>query len=211
MITKELGKQDYEHVWQDMKTFTHSRDKHTSDEVWLVEHQPVFTQGQAGKPEHVLCPGKIPIVKSDRGGQVTYHGPGQIVIYPLLDIKRLKIGVRDLVNALENATIELLRSLNIKSNAKPDAPGVYVDDEKIASLGLRVRKGYSFHGIAINVDMDLEPFNRINPCGFAQLKMTQIRDHFELHNEDTFSIGNKFVAYFEQQLVLLRDRALNEQ
>lgn len=171
---KKLSRQDYQSVWDKMKAFTLSRDKNTPDEIWAVEHPPVFTQGQAGRPEHVLNPGSIPIVQTDRGGQVTYHGPGQAVIYVLVDLRRLKIGIRQFVTLLENATINLLAEYGITARARADAPGVYVEDEKICSIGLRVRRGCTYHGIALNVAMDLEPFARINPCGFRNLTMTQI-------------------------------------
>ncbi|WP_423811152.1 lipoyl(octanoyl) transferase LipB [Providencia stuartii] len=159
-----------------MHQFTENRDKDTPDELWLVEHPRVFTQGQAGKAEHVLAPGDIPVIQSDRGGQVTYHGPGQQVMYVMLDLKRNKLGVRDLVTALENTVVKTLAHYHIDAYPRPDAPGVYVNSDKICSLGLRIRKGCSFHGLALNINMDLEPFNRINPCGYAQLKMTQLRD-----------------------------------
>lgn len=172
----KLGRQDYASCWQAMSEFTNQRTPETLDQLWLVEHSPVFTQGQAGKAEHVLFPGDIPVVQTDRGGQITYHGPGQLVAYPLLDLRRLKIGVRELVTALEQTIISTLARYGIDSAAKPDAPGVYVDGAKIASLGLRVRRGCSFHGLALNIDMDLSPFGRINPCGYQGLAMTQIRD-----------------------------------
>ncbi|MFY0701611.1 MAG: lipoyl(octanoyl) transferase LipB, partial [Bermanella sp.] len=159
------GEQAYEPVWQAMKAFTESRDEHTQDEVWILEHQKVFTQGQAGKPEHLLFTGDIPVVQADRGGQVTYHGPGQITAYLMADLKRLDLGPRTLVDAIENSLVTLLDQYDIQAYPKADAPGVYVGQSKIASLGLRIRKGYSFHGLALNVDMDLEPFQRINPCG----------------------------------------------
>lgn len=159
-----------------MTDFTNQRTAETQDQLWLVEHPPVFTQGQAGKAEHLLFPGEIPVVQTDRGGQVTYHGPGQLVAYPLLDLKRLKIGVRDLVTHIEQTIIATLTHFQIASAAKPDAPGVYVDGKKIASLGLRVRRGCSFHGLALNVGMDLSPFLQINPCGYEGLAMTQIKD-----------------------------------
>lgn len=173
---RELGLVDYLPAWHAMQEFTNSRDAQTGDEVWLLEHSPVFTQGQAGKAEHLLLPGNIPVVQADRGGQVTYHGPGQLVGYLLLDVRRLDFGVRELVNRIERSLIDLLASYGVEAAAKPDAPGVYVDGAKIASLGLRIRNGRSFHGLALNVDMDLEPFGRINPCGYAGLKMTQLRD-----------------------------------
>ncbi len=159
-----------------MRAFTDARNAETRDEIWFVEHPPVFTQGQAGKAEHVLAPGDIPVVQSDRGGQVTYHGPGQIVVYFMLDLQRLGYGIRSLVTRLENALVATLAGLGIQAAANPDAPGVYVNGAKIASLGLRVRKSCTYHGIALNVDMDLEPFSRINPCGYSALRMTQIRE-----------------------------------
>ncbi|MGX4746409.1 lipoyl(octanoyl) transferase LipB [Providencia rettgeri] len=159
-----------------MHQFTEDRTENTCDEVWLVEHPRVFTQGQAGKAEHVLAPGDIPVIQSDRGGQVTYHGPGQQVMYVMLDLKRNKIGVRELVTALENTVVNTLAHFNIAAYPRPDAPGVYVNGDKICSLGLRIRQGCSFHGLALNIDMDLEPFNRINPCGYSELKMTQVSD-----------------------------------
>jgi lipoyl(octanoyl) transferase len=160
-----------------MHDFTDNRDEDTVDEVWLVEHNPVFTQGQTGKTEHLLNTGDIPVVQSDRGGQVTYHGPGQIVAYFLLNLKRRKLGVRDLVTHIENLVINTLSRYGINSSAKPDAPGVYVEDRKICSLGLRIRKGCSFHGLALNVkNMDLTPFLRINPCGYQGMEMVQLND-----------------------------------
>lgn len=173
---RDLGLVDYEPTWQAMQRFTSERGPDTVDEVWLVQHPPVFTQGQSGKPEHLLLPGDIPVVQVDRGGQVTYHGPGQLVAYLLLDVRRLGFGVRELVSRIEASIIALLASFGVEAAAKPEAPGVYVDGAKIASLGLRIRNGRSFHGLALNVDMDLEPFRRINPCGYAGLAMTQLRD-----------------------------------
>jgi len=171
-----LGQQDYQTSWQAMTEFTNQRTPETTDQLWLVEHPPVFTQGQAGKAEHLLFPGDIPVVQSDRGGQVTYHGPGQLVAYPLLDLRRLKIGVRELVTSIEQTIVATLAHYSIEAAAKPDAPGVYVNGDKIASLGLRVRRGCSFHGLALNVAMDLSPFQRINPCGYQGLAMTQMKD-----------------------------------
>ncbi len=173
---RELGQVDYQPTWHAMQRFTDSRGADTPDEIWLLEHSPVFTQGQAGKAEHVLFPGDIPVVQVDRGGQVTYHGPGQLVAYLLLDVRRSGIGVRELVSRMERSLIDLLASYGVSANAKPDAPGVYVDGAKIASLGLRIRNGRSFHGLALNVDMDLQPFQRINPCGYAGMAMTQLAD-----------------------------------
>lgn len=176
LVVKNLGRQDYEPVWKAMHTFTDERDENSCDEVWLVEHNPVFTQGQAGKEEHVLAAGDIPVIKSDRGGQVTYHGPGQLVAYVLINLRRKKIGVRELVTHIENTVINTLSQFTIESAARPDAPGVYVDNKKICSLGLRIRKGCSFHGLALNVNMDLSPFLRINPCGYAGMEMIQLHD-----------------------------------
>lgn len=173
---RELGQVDYQPTWHAMQRFTDTRGVDTPDEIWLLEHSPVFTQGQAGKAEHVLFPGDIPVVQVDRGGQVTYHGPGQLVAYLLLDVRRSGIGVRELVSRIERSLIDLLASYGVNASAKPDAPGVYVDGAKIASLGLRIRNGRSFHGLALNVDMDLQPFQRINPCGYAGMAMTQLAD-----------------------------------
>jgi lipoyl(octanoyl) transferase len=174
---RDLGLVAYEPAWHAMQRFTNERGRDVGDEVWLVQHPPVFTQGQAGKAEHLLLPGTIPVVQVDRGGQVTYHGPGQLVAYLMLDVRRLGFGVRDLVSRIEGSLIALLASYGVTAVAKAEAPGVYVDGAKIASLGLRIRNGCSFHGLALNVDMDLEPFRRINPCGYAGLAMTQLRDH----------------------------------
>ena len=174
---RELGLQAYEPVWHAMQDFTNQRTADTADELWLVQHPPVFTQGQAGKAEHLLLPGDIPVVQVDRGGQVTYHGPGQLVAYPLVDVRRLGLGVRELVSRIEQSLIDLLASYGVRAEARADAPGVYVNGAKIASLGLRIRHGRSFHGLALNVDMDLQPFQRINPCGYAGLAMTQLTDH----------------------------------
>ena len=176
MVIRQLNSTDYSLVWQAMKDFTDNRDNNTQDELWLVEHPPVFTQGQAGKEEHLLMPGDIPVVQVDRGGQVTYHGPGQQVIYFMINLRRKKIGVRQLVTLIENSIVAALADYNVAAYAKPDAPGVYVDEKKVASLGLRVRKGCSFHGLALNVNMDLSPFLRINPCGYAGLEMVQTAD-----------------------------------
>lgn len=174
VIIRKLGQQNYAHCWQAMRSFTDQRTEQTPDEIWLLQHDPVFTQGQNGKPEHILNAGNIPIIQTDRGGQVTYHGPGQLVIYPLVDLKRKKLNVREIVTILEKSVIELLAHYNIKAAAKCDAPGVYIAGKKICSVGLRIRRGNSYHGLALNVAMDLEPFSRINPCGFTQLEMTQI-------------------------------------
>lgn len=173
---RELGRQPYEPVWRAMQRYTDARDEATADELWLVEHDPVFTLGQAGKPEHVLAPGDIPVVHVDRGGQVTYHGPGQIVAYPLFDLKRMKIGVRDYVCRIEQAIIDTVAEWNIHAERKDGAPGVYVAGAKIGALGIRVRRGCSFHGLAFNIAMDLEPFHRINPCGYQGLQVVALRD-----------------------------------
>ena len=174
LLVRQLGLRDWQPVSDAMHQFTDQRDPHTADEIWLVEHHPVFTQGQAGKAEHLLMPSDIPVVQSDRGGQVTYHGPGQQIMYVLIDVKRRKMGVRELVTALEETVISTLADYDIAARARADAPGVYVGDDKICSLGLRIRKGCSFHGLALNVAMDLAPFLRINPCGYAGMQMTQL-------------------------------------
>lgn len=171
-----LGEIDYRQAWQAMMDFTHQRTAASDDEIWLLEHPPVFTQGQAGKAEHLLFPGDIPVVQSDRGGQVTYHGPGQLIAYPLLDLRRLGIGVRDLVTIIEQTVVALLENYGVSARPRSDAPGVYVDEAKIASLGLRVRKGCSFHGVSLNLTLDLAPFSRINPCGYQGLRMTRLAD-----------------------------------
>jgi len=176
LVIRQLNTMDYSQVWHAMKNFTDNRDDSVADELWLVEHPAVFTQGQAGKAEHLLVPGDIEVVKVDRGGQVTYHGPGQQVIYFMINLRRKKLGVRQLVTLIENSIVSALADYNITAYPKADAPGVYVDEKKIASLGLRVRKGCSFHGLAINVNMDLSPFLRINPCGYAGLEMVQTAD-----------------------------------
>lgn len=173
---RHLGRQPYQPVWQAMQQFTDERDDTTVDELWVLEHDPVFTQGQAGKAEHILLPGDIPVVQVDRGGQVTYHGPGQLVVYFLLDIRRRKLGVRHLVTAIEDSIVATMAQYDISAAARPDAPGVYVDGAKLCSLGLRIRKGCSFHGLALNVKMDLSPFARINPCGYAGMQMVQSAD-----------------------------------
>ena len=173
---RHLGEVDYHETWQKMQDFTNSRQQDAADEFWFLQHPPVYTLGKNGKAEHVLNPADIPVINSDRGGQVTYHGPGQIVVYTLLDLNRLNIGVRQLVTLLEQGIIDLLAAYGVDSSARRDAPGVYVNDAKIAALGLRVRKGCSFHGLALNVDMDLEPFSRINPCGYEGLEVTQLKN-----------------------------------
>jgi lipoyl(octanoyl) transferase len=171
-----LGLRDYQRTWRAMRRFTDERGADTADALWLVEHPPVFTLGQAGRPEHVLNPGDIPVLQSDRGGQVTYHGPGQIIAYLMLDLRRAGVGVKRLVHLLEQAVVDVLAEHGIAAAARADAPGVYVGAAKIASIGLRVRHGCSYHGIALNVDLDLQPFQRINPCGYAGLQVTRLVD-----------------------------------
>ncbi len=176
MITiRDLGRQTYEPLWRAMQSFTDERDEDTPDEIWFCEHEPVFTLGINSAAEHLLAPGDIPVVQIDRGGQVTYHGPGLLMIYPLIDLRRAGIGVRDLVTALERSVVDLAAEYGIVAVVRPDAPGVYVDGRKLASVGLRIRRGCSFHGMALNVDADLEPFSRINPCGFSDLEMTDLQ------------------------------------
>lgn len=176
MRVRQLGLEDYEPVWRRMTAFTDQRDDSTEDEIWLVQHPPVFTLGQAGRREHLLDPGDIPVISCDRGGQVTYHGPGQLVIYPLLNLHRLRIGVRAMVELIEESLIVTLQHFGIEAQRKAGAPGVYVGEAKIAALGLRIRRGCSFHGLSLNVDMDMEPFQRINPCGYAGMPVTQMHD-----------------------------------
>ncbi|MCH8499194.1 MAG: lipoyl(octanoyl) transferase LipB [Marinobacter sp.] len=176
LVIRHLGQQAYEPVWHAMQAFTDERTETTPDELWCLEHPPVFTQGQAGKAEHILAAGDIPVVQVDRGGQVTYHGPGQLVIYPLLDLNRNGLGVRTLVDLIEQAIVDVLASYQVTAAPRRDAPGVYVKEAKIASLGLRVRRGRSFHGLALNINMDLAPFQRINPCGYAGMAMCQLAD-----------------------------------
>jgi len=171
-----LGLAEYELIWQAMKQFTAVRNSNTRDEIWLLQHTPVYTQGLAGKPEHLLRANDIPVIKIDRGGQITYHGPGQIIAYLLLDLRRWKLNVRELVRLMEQAVINLLAQYSIEAHGSDDAPGVYVDDAKIASLGLKIKNGCCYHGLAFNVDMDLTPFSFINPCGYAGLRVTQARD-----------------------------------
>ncbi len=174
MKTRYLGRQEYVPLWHAMQKFTDERDESTPDEIWFCEHPPVFTMGLNASREHLLAPGDIPVVQIDRGGQVTYHGPGQLMVYPLIDIRRANIGVRTLVTALEQSVVDLAADYAVEAEARPDAPGVYVDGDKLASVGLRIRRGASFHGMALNVDTDLEPFSRINPCGYTELEMTDL-------------------------------------
>ncbi|HZF24627.1 MAG TPA: lipoyl(octanoyl) transferase LipB [Steroidobacteraceae bacterium] len=175
-VVRRLGLVEYEPTWRAMQRFTDSRDAATRDEIWFLEHPPVFTLGLNGRREHVLAPAGIPVVHVDRGGQVTYHGPGQLVVYPLVDLKRARLGIRDLVTCLEASVIELCGELGVEAAARRDAPGVYVGARKLASIGLRVRRGASFHGLALNVSNDVEPFTRINPCGYAGLEVARLAD-----------------------------------
>lgn len=175
LVIRRLGRTDYVPVWEAMRHFTDCRDAGCADEIWFTEHSPVYTLGLNASPEHLISPGAIPVVDVDRGGQVTYHGPGQLLIYPLIDLRRGGLGVRDVVTALEQAVIDLLGHYGVTATCRRDAPGVYVDERKIASVGLRIRRGCSYHGMALNVNMDLEPFSRINPCGFAGLEVTDLR------------------------------------
>ena len=198
LIVRHLGLQEYEPVWQAMQQFTDERDKNTEDEIWLVQHPRVFTLGKAGKQEHLLNTGDIPVVKVDRGGQVTYHAPGQLVAYILLDLNRLNIGVRELVTRLEASIINVLSEYGITAESRRDAPGVYVEGRKIAALGLRVRRGFCFHGMALNVDMDLEPFARINPCGYEGLEITQITDLVD--DVDFDVVGQQLLSHLKKQL-----------
>ena len=195
---RQLGLQDYQSVWQKMQQFTDNRDAQTTDEIWLVEHPPVFTQGQAGKPEHLLQRSDIPVVQSDRGGQITYHGPGQQIMYVLIDVKRhAELNVRQLVTALEQSVVRTLADYGIAAYAKPDAPGVYIEGKKICSLGLRIRKGCSFHGLAFNIQMDLAPFHYINPCGYAGLEMCQLADFISAEEAVCSKVSPKLIKHFE--------------
>jgi lipoyl(octanoyl) transferase len=175
IVVRSLGRRDYEPLWRAMQSFTNERADDTPDEIWFTEHPPVFTLGLNASREHLLAPGDIPVVQADRGGQVTYHGPGQLMIYPLIDLKRSKLGVRELVTALEQSIVDLAAQEGVSAIARKDAPGVYVDGRKIASVGLRIRRGASYHGMALNIEVDLEPFSRINPCGFDDLEVTDLR------------------------------------
>ncbi len=194
MKTIFRGRQEYVPLWREMQAFTDARDEKTPDEIWFVEHPPVFTMGLNASEEHLLAPGDIPVVQIDRGGQVTFHGPGQLMIYPLIDIRRSNIGVRNLVTALEQSVVDLAKDYDVEAEARADAPGVYVDGDKLASVGLRIRRGSSFHGMALNVDVDLEPFTRINPCGYAELQMTDL--HRLGIDLDLESAADKFLPHF---------------
>ena len=200
MKTRFRGREDYVPLWHEMQNFTDTRDENTPDEIWFCEHPPVFTLGLNAAKEHLLAPGDIPVVQIDRGGQVTFHGPGQLMIYPLIDIRRANIGVRRLVTALEQSVVDLVADYQIEAAARADAPGVYVEDKKLASVGLRIRRGASFHGMALNVDVDLEPFSRINPCGYKELEMTDLhRLGARLQLEET---SQKILPHFLQHLGL---------
>lgn len=185
LVIRQLGVQPYEPVWRAMQQFTETRGEDTADELWVLQHPAVFTQGQAGKAEHLLAPGDIPVIQIDRGGQVTYHGPGQLVIYLLVNVRRAAVGVRELVSLIEAAIIDTLASFKVTAEARADAPGVYVGDAKIAQLGLRIRHGCSYHGLSLNVAMDLSPFSRINPCGYAGLAVTQLIDLVDEDDESS--------------------------
>ncbi|MBC3946817.1 lipoyl(octanoyl) transferase LipB [Erwinia persicina] len=200
LIVRQLGIQPVAPISLAMHQFTDQRNDETPDEIWLVEHLPVFTQGQAGKSEHLLMPGDIPVMQSDRGGQVTYHGPGQQVMYVMVNLKRRKVGVRQLVTALEQTVVETLAHFSVSASARPDAPGVYVAGKKICSLGLRIRHGCSFHGLALNVDMDLTPFLRINPCGYAGMEMTQLSALTAGVNPD--DLRSRLIENFARQLAI---------
>ncbi|WP_408581969.1 lipoyl(octanoyl) transferase LipB [Pasteurella canis] len=205
LVVRQLGVQDYQDVWYKMQKFTDERDIDTPDEIWLVEHPSVFTQGQAGKAEHLLQQTAIPVIQSDRGGQITYHGLGQQVMYVLIDIKRQKalghdLNVRQLVTALEQTVVQTLADYGIRAYAKADAPGVYIDEKKICSLGLRIRKGCSFHGLALNINMDLSPFYFINPCGYVGLEMCQLADFIQPAEATCEQVAPKLVTHFAQLL-----------
>ena len=196
MKTIHLGRCDYAPVFEEMKRFNDERTADTEDELWVVEHNPVFTQGLAGKPEHLLIRDDIPVVQIDRGGQITYHGPGQLVVYTMIDFKRRKTSVRNIVSALENSIIDTLFDYGITANADPQRPGVYVQGKKIASLGLRIKNGSVYHGLALNIDMNLSPFTHINPCGYAGLEMTQIADHIR-PTPSLDEVAEKLTAYLK--------------
>lgn len=182
LVIRQLGVCDYEPIWRAMQAFTAARDEQAADELWVLSHPAVYTQGQAGKAEHLIAPGNIPVIQIDRGGQVTFHGPGQLVIYLLIDVRRAGLGVRDLVSLIERAIIDTLSAVKITATLKPGAPGVYVGAAKIAALGLRIRRGCSYHGLSLNVAMDLEPFSRINPCGYQGLEVAQVCDYVKSTN-----------------------------
>ncbi len=200
LVLRELGLVDYQPTLAAMRQLTDSRTADSPDELWLLQHPPVFTQGQAGKAEHVLAPGAIPVIQVDRGGQVTYHGPGQWVLYLMVDLRRRQLGVRDLVDLIERSVVQLLREYAIDAAARRDAPGVYVAGEKIAALGLRVRRGCSYHGLALNVELDLEPFGRINPCGYEGLRVTSMARLLPDAHLDMQVIGRRLQAILAHEL-----------
>ncbi len=201
LLIRQLGRRDYEPVWREMQHFTDLRDEQSSDELWLVEHPPVFTLGLNGKPEHILAAGEIPVITIDRGGQVTYHGPGQQVVYLLIDLRRNKLGIRALVEKIEQALIRLLADYQISAHGRRDAPGVYVGERKIAALGLRVRRHCTYHGLALNVDMALEPFTRINPCGYPGMVVTQLADLVDQTHRPTLAhIAPSLCRYLAEAL-----------
>jgi lipoyl(octanoyl) transferase len=200
IVVRSLGLQDYEPVWRAMQRFTDTRTPETTDEIWFTEHPPVFTLGLNASREHLLATGDIPVVQIDRGGQVTYHGPGMLMVYPLIDLKRLGLGVRDLVTALEQSVVDLARGYGIDANSRRDAPGVYVSGTKFASVGLRIRRGASYHGMALNVSVDLKPFLRINPCGYAGLEMTDLATLGG--DRDLDIVSRKLLPHFLQHLHL---------
>ena len=198
LIVRQLGRQEYEPLWRRMQSFTDERDEATTDELWFTEHPPVFTLGVNADRQHVLAPGDILVVQIDRGVQVTYHGPGQLMIYPLIDLRRRGLGVRDLVTALEQSVVDLLAGRGIRARARKDAPGVYLGDVKVASVGLRIRRGCSFHGMALNVDLNLEPFSRINPCGFANLQLTDLRRLGA--GDDLVDVSERLLPHFARRI-----------
>ena len=198
LIVRDLGLQEYQPIWQAMQDFTAKRDESTADELWCLEHHAVFTMGLNGKNKHLLNVSKIPVLNIDRGGQVTYHGPGQLVIYTLIDLSRLNISVKELVNYIEVAIIKLLQQHNIKASGKEGAPGVYVENKKIAALGLRIKRNRSYHGLSLNVDMDLSPFQQINPCGYENLEVTQLKDF--KNNSEIEKIKSELITILSEQL-----------
>jgi lipoyl(octanoyl) transferase len=205
LVVRELGRQVYEPVWRAMQEFTNTRTESTPDEIWFCDHDSVFTLGLNTKPEHLLAPGDIPVIQIDRGGQVTYHGPGQLMIYPLIDLRRAGLGVRDLVTALEQSVVDLAADYGVEAASRCDAPGVYIDGVKLASVGLRIRRGSSFHGMALNVDVDLEPFSRINPCGFKDLQITDLASLGA--DNDLAAVRDKLLPHLLRHLHL--DQALS--
>jgi len=214
LITRHLGLQNYLPVWRAMQQFTELRNHSSHDEIWMLEHPSLFTLGRAGKTEHLLNPGNIPVIQIDRGGQVTYHGPGQLVVYLMLDIKRLELGIRQLVEHVEQAIIRLLADYHIDAQARRDAPGVYVAGSKIAALGLRVRRGGCYHGLSLNIDMDLEPFSRINPCGYPDMAVTQVKDllkNWDNHQGKMFKqLSNGLLPYLTDSLGYAKISVLND-